>query len=185
MQDNQMELFVNEQKANTLFNYKRRKSNKIQIGEITLGGDSPIRIQSMANTDTNDTEGSATQCMRIVEEGGELVRFTAQGIKEAENLKFIHAELKRNKCNVPLVADIHFNPKAAEVAALYVEKVRINPGNYVDSVHTQKRFEYSDDEYAAELNKIESKLLPFLQICKENKTAIRIGVNHGSLSERI
>lgn len=169
----------------SLFNYARRKSCVVKIGGLNMGGENPIRVQSMANTDTNDTENSVAQCIRIAEAGGELVRFTAQGVKEAANLQFIHSELRKRGCDVPLVADIHFNPRAAETAALYVEKVRINPGNFVDSVHTQKRFEYSDEEYALEIQKIKDKLLPFLQICRENGTAIRIGVNHGSLSDRI
>lgn len=169
----------------SLFNYSRRKSCVVKIGGLNMGGENPIRVQSMANTDTNDTENSVAQCIRIAEAGGELVRFTAQGVKEAANLQFIHSELRKRGCDVPLVADIHFNPRAAETAALYVEKVRINPGNFVDSVHTQKRFEYTDEEYALEIQKIKDKLIPFLQICRENGTAVRIGVNHGSLSDRI
>ena len=171
--------------SNALFNYKRRTAHNVQIGNLTMGSSQPIRIQSMANTNTNDTNGSVEQCIRIIKEGGELVRFTAQGIKEAKNLQAIRAELTRRGFRQPLVADIHFNPKAADEAALHVEKVRINPGNYVDSVHTQKRFSYTDEEYRQEIAKIRERLVPFLNICKENKTAIRIGVNHGSLSDRI
>ena len=168
-----------------LFNYERRKSHEVTIGNLKMGGNNPIRIQSMANTDTNDTEGSVEQCIRIIEAGGELVRYTAQGVKEAKNLENIRKELTRRGYTTPLVADIHFNPNAADEAALHVEKVRINPGNYVDSVHTQKRFEYTDEEYAQEIEKIRARLVPFLNICKEHNTAIRIGVNHGSLSDRI
>lgn len=171
--------------SNALFNYKRRAAHNVQIGNLTMGSSQPIRIQSMANTDTNDTNGSVEQCIRIIKEGGELVRFTAQGVKEAKNLQPIREELTRRGFRQPLVADIHFNPKAADEAALHVEKVRINPGNYVDSVHTQKRFSYTDEEYQQEIAKIRERLVPFLNICKANKTAIRIGVNHGSLSDRI
>ncbi len=169
----------------SLFNYTRRQSKEVHIGEITMGGCNPVRIQSMANTDTNDTDSSVEQCIRIVDAGGELVRFTAQGVKEAVNLKDIHGRLRERGYRVPLVADIHFNPKAAETAALYVEKVRINPGNFVDSTRPADRFEYTDEEYRDELGKIRARLLPFLQICREHKTAVRIGVNHGSLSSRI
>lgn len=168
-----------------ILKYSRRQTTEVHVGNVVIGGNNPIRIQSMANTDTNDIEASAQQCKRIADVGGEIVRFTAQGQKEANNLQFIEKRLAELGCNVPLVADIHFNPAAADVAAQYVEKVRINPGNYVDSVHTQKRFEYTDEEYAAELQKIRDRFVPFLNICKEHKTAIRIGVNHGSLSDRI
>lgn len=168
-----------------LFNYSRRRTIAVKVGNIEIGGDNPIRIQSMANTDTNDTKASVEQALKIEQAGGELVRFTAQGVKEATNLEAIRAELRKNGAKAPLVADIHFNPKAAEVAALYVEKVRINPGNFVDRVHTLNRFEYTDEEYQLEIEKIRTKLLPLLAICRENHTAIRIGVNHGSLSDRI
>lgn len=168
-----------------LFNYCRRETIAVKVGNIEIGGTNPIRVQSMANTDTNDTTASIEQALKIEQAGGELVRFTAQGIKEATNLQAIRSGLREKGAFAPLVADIHFNPKAAEVAALYVEKVRINPGNFVDRVHTLKRFEYSDEEYKLEIDKIRTKLLPLLAICKENHTAIRIGVNHGSLSDRI
>lgn len=171
--------------TNDLFNYSRRKSSEVHIGGLNLGGANPIRIQSMANTNTNDIEPSADQALRIVEAGGELVRFTAQGVKEAESLALIRKALNDKGCKTPLVADIHFNPAAAEVAAKYVEKVRINPGNFVDRVHTQQRFDYTDEEYALEINKIKERLLPLLAICREHHTALRIGVNHGSLSDRI
>lgn len=168
-----------------LFNYSRRRTIAVKVGNIEIGGDNPIRVQSMANTDTNDTEASVEQALKIEKAGGELVRFTAQGVKEATNLEAIRSELRKKGAKAPLVADIHFNPKAAEVAALYVEKVRINPGNFVDRVHTLNRFEYTDEEYQLEIEKIRTKLLPLLAICRENHTAIRIGVNHGSLSDRI
>jgi len=170
---------------NNDFNYIRRESQEVHIGNVTMGGQNPVRVQSMANTDTNNTEASVEQCIRIIDAGGELVRFTAQGVKEATNLKLIHEKLRERGYNVPLVADIHFNPKAAETAALYVEKVRINPGNFVDSTKRGDNFEYTDEEYREELEKIKTRLLPFLQICREHQTAVRIGVNHGSLSNRI
>ena len=155
------------------------------MGNIAIGGNNPIRIQSMATTDTNDTEGCVAQAKRIIDAGGELVRFTTQGTREAENMKNISARLKADGYQTPLVADVHFTAHTADVAAQYCEKVRINPGNYVDPGRTFKHLEYTDEEYAAELQKIEAKLVPFLNICKEHHTAIRIGVNHGSLSDRI
>lgn len=167
------------------FNYKRRKTSVTKIGNLPLGGDNPIRVQSMTNTNTNDTEASVGQILKIVEAGGEYVRLTAQGVREAENLKKIHEAVREKGYSVPLIADIHFNPRAAEAAAKYVEKVRINPGNFVDRVKTFAVFDYTDEEYALELEKIRQKLLPLIAICKENNTAIRIGVNHGSLSDRI
>ena len=165
--------------------YKRRFSTEARVGNIGIGGTNPIRIQSMATTDTNDTEASVAQAKRIIDAGGELVRFTTQGIREAENMKNISARLKADGYTAPLVADVHFTAHTADVAALYCEKVRINPGNYVDPGRTFKHLEYTDEEYAAELKKIEAKLVPFINICKEHHTAVRIGVNHGSLSDRI
>ena len=165
--------------------YNRRKTTVTHVGNIAIGGDNPIRIQSMATTDTNDTEGSVAQAKRIIDAGGELVRFTTQGTREAENMKNISARLKADGYQTPLVADVHFTAHTADVAAQYCEKVRINPGNYVDPGRTFKHLEYTDEEYAEELKKIEAKLIPFLNICKEHHTAIRIGVNHGSLSDRI
>lgn len=150
-----------------------------------MGGSYPIRLQSMTNTSTRDTGACVEQIKRIVDAGGEYVRLTTQGITEAENLRNINALLREEGINVPLVADIHFNPHVADVAALYAEKVRINPGNYVDAARTFKHLEYTDEEYAAELEKIRSRFVPFLNICRENHTAIRLGVNHGSLSDRI
>ena len=163
----------------------RRTSSVVHVGNIAIGGDNPIRIQSMATTDTNDTEASVAQAKRIIDAGGELVRFTTQGTREAENMKNISARLKADGYMTPLVADVHFTAHTADVAAQYCEKVRINPGNYVDPGRTFKHLEYTDEEYAQELKKIEAKLVPFLHICKEHHTAIRIGVNHGSLSDRI
>lgn len=150
-----------------------------------MGGSSPIRIQSMTNTSTQDTDACVAQAKRIVDAGGEYVRLTTQGVKEAENLRNINAALRHDGYMAPLVADVHFNPKVADVAAEYAEKVRINPGNYVDAARTFKQLEYTDEEYACELQKIRDRFVPFLNICKENHTAIRIGVNHGSLSDRI
>ena len=166
-------------------NYQRRISSVTRVGNIEIGGNSPIRIQSMATTDTNDTEGCVAQAKRIIDAGGELVRFTTQGTREAENMKNISARLKADGYNTPLVADVHFTAHVADVAAQYCEKVRINPGNYVDPGRVFKHLEYTDEEYAEELKKIEAKLIPFLNICKEHHTAVRIGVNHGSLSDRI
>ena len=165
--------------------YKRRISSEARVGNIGIGGTNPIRIQSMGTVDTNNTEGCVAQAKRIIDAGGELVRFTTQGIREAENMKNISARLKADGYTTPLVADVHFTAHTADVAALYCEKVRINPGNYVDPGRTFKHLEYTDEEYAAELQKIEAKLVPFLNICKEHHTAVRIGVNHGSLSDRI
>lgn len=163
----------------------RRISSVARVGNIAIGGTNPIRIQSMATTDTNDTEASVAQAKRIIDAGGELVRFTTQGIREAENMKNISARLKAEGYMTPLVADVHFTAHTADVAAQYCEKVRINPGNYVDPGRTFKHLEYTDEEYADELKKIEQKLVPFINICKEHHTAVRIGVNHGSLSDRI
>lgn len=168
-----------------LFNYERRKSSVTHVGALDMGGDNPVRIQSMTTTNTNDTEASVEQAKRIIAAGGELVRLTTQGKREAENLKNINAQLRAEGITTPLCADVHFNANVADVAALYAEKVRINPGNYVDPGRTFKILEYTDEEYAKELKRIEDRLTPFIQICKENHTAVRIGVNHGSLSDRI
>ena len=167
------------------FNYSRRKSSVVNIGNTPLGDENPIRIQSMANVSTMDTEAAVRQAIRMIEAGAEYVRFTAQGEREARNLGEIRKELNAQGYTTPLVADIHFNPRAADAAAEEVEKVRINPGNYVDKVKTFDLLEYTDEEYAAELQKIRDRFVPFLNICKEHGTAIRIGVNHGSLSDRI
>jgi (E)-4-hydroxy-3-methylbut-2-enyl-diphosphate synthase len=160
-------------------------SNEILIGSIPLGGNNPIRIQSMTNTDTLDTKSSVEQCIRIIEAGADYVRLTAQGVKEAENLAIIKKELRKAGFSTPLIADIHFNPAAAETAARLVEKVRINPGNYVDKRASFSTLELTEKEYNEELERIHAKLLPLIKICRENKTVIRVGINHGSLSDRI
>lgn len=165
--------------------YSRRKSSEVMVGGVPLGGDNPIRVQSMTTASTMDTDGCVEQAVRIIEAGGEYVRMTAQGTREAENMANISRELRSRGYTAPLVADVHFNPAVADVAACYVEKVRINPGNYVDPARSFRHLEYSDQEYAAELRKIRERFLPFLEICREHGTAIRIGVNHGSLSDRI
>ncbi len=167
------------------FKYNRRPTDEVNIGQLKLGGTNPVRVQSMATTDTNDIQNSVDQCIRIIEAGADLVRFTTQGIREAENVKLIHDAIHEKGYTTPLVADIHFNANAADVAACNVEKVRINPGNYVGSVKIGDNSDYTDAEFALEYEKIRTRFIPFLNICKENNTAIRIGVNHGSLSERM
>ena len=167
------------------FNYKRRTTNNVPIGNVTLGSEHPVLVQTMTNTDTLDTDASVAQCEAIIKAGGELVRLTAQGVRHAENLKNIHQALRDKGYNVPLSADIHFNPRAAIAAARYVEKVRINPGNFATISSASDADEYTDEEYAEGLKKIEERFVPFLDICREHGTAVRIGVNHGSLSERI
>ena len=165
--------------------YKRRHSSVVTVGTTAIGGDNPIRIQSMTTTNTNDTEASVAQARRIIDAGGELVRLTTQGSREAENLRNISAELRRLGYRQPLVADVHFNANVADVAARYAEKVRINPGNYVDPARKFKHLDYTDEQYQAELQKIDDRLTAFIAICREHHTAVRIGVNHGSLSDRI
>ena len=165
--------------------YNRRKSISVRVGSTAIGGSNPIRLQSMTTTATMDTEGCIEQAIRIIEAGGELVRMTTQGTREAENMRLIREGLNARGYNTPLVADVHFNPAVADVAARYVEKVRINPGNYVDPARTFKQLEYTDQEYAQEIQRIRDRFIPFLNICREHNTAIRIGVNHGSLSDRI
>lgn len=167
------------------FNYRRRHSSTVQIGNVPLGGDNPIRIQSMTSTSTLDTDASVAQCRRIFDAGADYVRLTAQGVREAHNIGEIHAALHAAGYTKPLVADIHFNPKAAFEAAATTDKVRINPGNFVDAARTFKKLEYTDEEYAAELEKIRRAVVPFIAICREHHTAVRLGVNHGSLSDRI
>lgn len=167
------------------FNYRRRHSSTVQIGNVPLGGDNPIRIQSMTSTSTLDTDASVAQCRRIFDAGADYVRLTAQGVREANNIGEIRAALHATGYTKPLVADIHFNPKAAFAAAATTDKVRINPGNFVDAARTFKKLEYTDEEYAAELEKIRRAVVPFLAICREHHTAVRLGVNHGSLSDRI
>ena len=165
--------------------YQRRKTTETKVGGVAIGSDFPIRVQSMANTSTMDTEGSVVQAKRIVDAGGELVRFTTQGQREALNMGNIRDALRTAGYSVPLVADVHFNAAVADTAATICEKVRINPGNYVDPARTFKKLEYTDEEYADEIKKIDERFVPFLNICKEHHTAVRIGVNHGSLSDRI
>lgn len=165
--------------------YQRRRTISVRVGNTAIGGDNPIRLQSMTTRSTMDTMGCVEQAIRIIQAGGELVRMTTQGTREAENMQLIRRELSARGYNTPLVADVHFNPAVADVAARYVEKVRINPGNYVDPARTFRHLEYTDQEYALEIERIRERFIPFLDICRENGTAIRIGVNHGSLSDRI
>ena len=167
------------------YNYSRRSTSPVQVGNILIGGDAPIRIQSMTNTNTLDTEGSVAQTMRIAQAGGEIVRLTTQGVAEASNMAEITKGVRKAGFTTPLVADVHFNPKAAYTAATTCDKVRINPGNFVDAARTFRRLEFTDEEYQAELQKIRKAVIPFLDICKANNTAVRLGVNHGSLSDRI
>lgn len=167
------------------FDYSRRRSQAVAVGCTAIGGDNPVRLQSMASTSTMDTDGSVAQARRIINAGAELLRFTAQGVREAENLGLIRSRLRAEGVETPLVADIHFNPRAAFAAATQVEKVRINPGNFVDPGRTFKKIEYTEEEYVHELERLEEALVPFLEVCRENNTAIRLGVNHGSLSDRI
>ena len=163
----------------------RRKTKQVKVGDIYIGSEYPVCVQSMLNTDTMNTEACVEQAIRIIEAGGELVRITAPGVKEARNLQNIHAELRRRGYKTPLSADIHFNPEAAIEAAKHVEKVRINPGNFVDKRATFKTLVYTDEEYAEELQRLREKFREFLDVCREYGTAVRIGTNHGSLSDRI
>lgn len=169
----------------SLYNYKRRGSTVAHAGHVNIGGDNPVVVQSMANTSTMDTAASAAQAIRISEAGGELVRFTTQGVREAVNMAEIRRALDAAGCNVPLVADVHFNPRAAFSAAETCQKVRINPGNFVDAARTFRKLEFTDEEYAAEIERIRRQLKPFLALCREHDTCVRLGVNHGSLSDRI
>ena len=168
-----------------MFNYQRRKTITVNIGNTPLGSDYPIRVQSMTNTSTNDIEASVEQIMRIANAGAHYVRLTTQGVREAENLGVIRQQVRKRGCKVPLVADIHFNPRAAMAAAQVTDKVRINPGNFVDPARQFKSLTYTDEEYQAELQRIHDKLVPFINLCREHGTAVRLGVNHGSLSDRI
>ena len=170
--------------CNSLTQYSRLRTVEVSVGNINFGGDNPIRLQSMTTTDTMDTEASIEQAIRMIDAGCELVRYTAPSKKEAENLKLIRAGLDAKGYTTPIVADIHFTPNAAEVAALHIEKIRVNPGNYAD----KKKFEeidYTDESYQTELVRIRDKFTPLVILCKENNRAIRIGTNHGSLSDRI
>ena len=168
-----------------LFNYVRRTTVEVNVGGVTIGCTNPVRVQSMTNTSTMDTDGSVEQVLRIVAKGGELVRLTTQGNREAVNMGDIKAQLKARGCNVPLVADVHFNAAVADTAARYADKVRVNPGNYVDAARTFKHIEYTDAEYAEELKRLRERFVAFLDICKAEGRAVRVGVNHGSLSDRI
>ena len=169
----------------SLFNYARRATVEVNVGGVTIGCTNPVRVQSMTNTSTMDTDGSVEQVLRIVAKGGELVRLTTQGNREAVNMGDIKAQLKARGCNVPLVADVHFNAAVADTAARYADKVRVNPGNYVDAARTFKHIEYTDAEYAEELKRLRERFVAFLDICKAEGRAVRVGVNHGSLSDRI
>ncbi|MGN0213973.1 MAG: (E)-4-hydroxy-3-methylbut-2-enyl-diphosphate synthase [Muribaculaceae bacterium] len=168
-----------------MINYKRRKTTSVRIKNLMMGSDYPVRVQSMTSTSTMDTEGSVAQCRRIADAGADLVRLTAQGVREADNIGVIRSRLIDEGYELPLVADIHFNPRAAFAAAVTADKVRINPGNFVDVARTFKKLSFTDEEYAAELSKISDALVPFIALCREHHTAVRLGVNHGSLSDRI
>src|SRR6201989_1333810 len=168
----------------SLTEYKRLPTREVKIGNLLLGNFHPIRVQTMTTTDTMDTMATVEQSIRCIEAGAELVRITAPSKKEAENLQNIKDELRKRGYNTPLVADIHFTPNAAEIAARIVEKVRVNPGNYVDKKKFEQ-IEYTDEEYAEEIERIRDRFTPLIRICKEYGTAMRIGTNHGSLSDRI
>ena len=168
-----------------IFNYKRRATVEVAVGDVFIGSEHPVCVQSMTNTSTMDTDGSVEQTLRIVERGGQLVRLTTQGNREAVNLGNIKQQLLARGCNVPLVADVHFNASVADTAARYADKVRVNPGNYVDSARTFKHIDYTDAEYAEELKRLRERFVAFLDICKAEGKAVRVGVNHGSLSDRI
>jgi (E)-4-hydroxy-3-methylbut-2-enyl-diphosphate synthase len=176
---------MNLKYCNSLFRYSRLKTRVVNIGDVPLGGTYPIRIQSMTNTNTLDTKTTVEQCIRIIKSGADYVRITTQGRKEAENLINIKKELRKRGYSTPLVADVHFNPVVAEIAAKIVEKVRINPGNFADKGKKDLNKEYSDKEYQAGIDGIRESFIPLLNICKRYGTALRIGVNHGSLSGRI
>ena len=174
----------NKDYTTDLFAYSRRKTREVFVGDIPMGNEYPVRVQSMTNTDTMDTQKTVAQIIRLANGGCEYVRLATQGIAEAENLKNIKKELQKQACNVPLIADVHFNPQVALIAAQLVEKVRINPGNYADKKQF-KQLSYTEQEYQLEIERIAERLSPLLNVCKQNGTAIRIGTNHGSLSDRI
>jgi len=169
--------------SNSLFEIKKYFSRVVNIGQVPVGGDFPVRIQSMTNTNTLDTESTVAQCLWLIQAGCEYIRITAPGIKEAENFLNIKNELAKKGYKIPLIADIHFNPKAAEIAARIVDKVRINPGNYIDK--KTGKIDFTEQEFREETEKIKLRIAPLISICKEHGTAMRIGSNHGSLSERI
>ena len=166
------------------FSYRRRVTREVRVGTVGIGGDNPIRVQSMITCDTMDTEASIAQTMELANVGCEIVRITAPTVKDARNLEHIVRGLRERGCDVPIVADIHFKPEAAMEAAKWVDKVRINPGNYADSKKFAVR-EYSDEQYAAEIDRIRDRFAPLVRLCKERGVALRIGTNHGSLSDRI
>ena len=170
---------------NNTFNYRRRSTVSVNVGGLAMGSQWPVRVQSMTNTSTDDIEASAAQCQRIAYAGAAYVRLTAQGVKQANSIGEISKVLRAQGCNIPLIADIHFNPQAALAAAQVCEGVRINPGNFVDPARTFKQLDYTDEEYRSELERIREALRPFIAVCREHHTAVRLGVNHGSLSDRI
>ena len=170
--------------CNSLVEYSRLRTREVMVGKVGVGGDNPIRVQSMTTTDTMDTQATVEQSIRMIEAGCEIVRITAPSKKDAENLQNIKDELRTRGYDTPLVADIHFTPNAAEIAARIVEKVRVNPGNYADKKKFEE-IEYTDDTYQQELERIKERFVPLVRICKEEGTAMRIGTNHGSLSDRI
>lgn len=163
----------------------RRRTVEVRVGNVPMGGDNPIRVQSMTTVPTTDTMGCVEQIKRIVDAGGEYVRLTTQGVREAENLEAIRNRLVADGYTVPLIADVHFNANVADVAARYADKVRINPGNYIDPARKFRKIDFTDAEYAAELHRLEDRFVPLLDLCRHNGTALRLGVNHGSLSDRI
>ena len=167
------------------YNYRRRQSRQVVIAGLALGGDAPVRVQSMTTCSTNDVDACVEQALRIYRAGGELVRLTTQGVREAASIGLVRDGLRNRGCGIPVVADVHFNPKAALAAAATCDKVRINPGNFVDPARTFRSLAYTDEEYAAEVERIRRALVPFLDVCREHGTAVRLGVNHGSLSDRI
>ena len=175
---------ITESYCNDYFNRSRFETIKVKVGNTSIGGDSSIRVQSMTTADTKDTEKSVSESVRMIDAGCELVRLTAPSKKDAENLAVIKQKLVERGYNTPLVADIHFTPNAALIAAKHIEKVRVNPGNYADKKKFEE-IEYTDESYAAELKRIEEKFTPLVLLCKEYGTAMRIGTNHGSLSDRI
>src|SRR3954453_5409245 len=164
--------------------YRRRKTRQVKVGNVGIGGDNPIRVQSMITCDTMDTEASIAQTLELANAGCEIVRITAPTVKDARNLELMRKGLRARGCEVPIVADIHFKPDAAMEAARWVDKVRINPGNYADSKKFATR-EYTDEQYAAEISRIRERFSPLVQLSKERGIAMRIGTNHGSLSDRI
>ncbi|MEN8116839.1 MAG: (E)-4-hydroxy-3-methylbut-2-enyl-diphosphate synthase [Bacteroidota bacterium] len=170
---------------NDLTKYQRQKTTEVNIGGVPVGGDNPIRIQTMTDTSSKDTDATVEQIIRVIKKGADYVRVTVKGIHDAENLKCIKKDLVERGYNTPLIADIHFNPKLAEIAAQYVSKVRINPGNFYDKRAQFKNKLYTDEQYKNELEKIEEQFVPFIHILKKTNTALRIGANHGSLSDRV